>query len=76
MAIDWVAWTVTAAFLMPAIALALRGSSLLVDYAIFLYVINREIRRVVDWSQGGLEYWAVSDLNAKELGDFARLYRD
>jgi putative inorganic carbon (hco3(-)) transporter len=52
MAIDWVAWTVTAAFLMPAIALALRGSSLLVDYAIFLYVINREIRRVVDWSQG------------------------
>jgi putative inorganic carbon (hco3(-)) transporter len=32
--------------------LAAKGSSLLVDYAIFLYVINREVRRIVDWSQG------------------------
>jgi putative inorganic carbon (hco3(-)) transporter len=52
MAIDWMAYAVTAAFLAPAIVLAARGSSLLVDYAIFLYVINREIRRVVDWAQG------------------------
>ena len=52
MAIDWIAWAVTAAFVLPAILLAARGSSLLVDYAIFLYVINREIRRIVDWSQG------------------------
>jgi len=52
MAIDWMAWAVTAAFLAPAILLAAKGSSLLVDYAIFLYVINREIRRIVDWWQG------------------------
>jgi anti-sigma factor RsiW len=26
------------------------------------------------WTQGGMEYWAVSDLNAAELQDFARLY--
>jgi hypothetical protein len=52
MAIDWMAWAVTAAFLAPAILLAAKGSSLLVDYAIFLYAINREIRRIVDWSQG------------------------
>src|SRR6266481_8042005 len=52
MAIDWMAWAVTAAFLVPAILLAAKGSSLLVDYAIFLYVINREVRRIVDWSQG------------------------
>lgn len=52
MAIDWVAWVVTGAFLVPAISLAVKGSSLLVDYAFFLYVINREIRRIVDWSQG------------------------
>jgi putative inorganic carbon (hco3(-)) transporter len=52
MAIDWMAWAVTAAFLAPAIVLAAKGSSLLVDYSIFLYVINREIRRIVDWSQG------------------------
>src|SRR6516164_4324799 len=52
MAIHWMAWAVTTAFLAPAIFLAAKGSSLLVDYAIFLYVINREIRRIVDWSQG------------------------
>jgi putative inorganic carbon (HCO3(-)) transporter len=52
MAIDWMAWAVTAAFLAPAIVLAAKGSSLLVEYAIFLYVINREIRRIVDWWQG------------------------
>jgi putative inorganic carbon (hco3(-)) transporter len=52
MAIDWMAWAVMAAFLAPAILLAAKGSSLLVDYTIFLYVINREIRRIVDWSQG------------------------
>jgi putative inorganic carbon (hco3(-)) transporter len=52
MAIDSMAWTVTAAFLVPAILLAAKGSSLLVDYAIFLYVINREVRRIVDWFQG------------------------
>jgi anti-sigma factor RsiW len=27
------------------------------------------------WSVDGLEYWAVSDLNAAELQDFARLYQ-
>src|SRR5260221_9845984 len=52
MAIDSIAWAVTAAFLVPAILLAAKGSSLLVDYAIFLYVINREVRRIVDWLQG------------------------
>jgi putative inorganic carbon (HCO3(-)) transporter len=52
MAIDSMAWAVTAAFLVPAILLAAKGSSLLVDYAIFLYVINREVRRIVDWFQG------------------------
>ena len=52
MAIDFLAWAVTAAFLVPAILLAAKGSSLLVEYAILLYVINREIRRIVDWSQG------------------------
>src|ERR1700756_2317784 len=52
MAIDLLAWVLTAAFLLPALWLAVKGSSLLVDYTIFLYVINREIRRIVDWSQG------------------------
>ena len=52
MATDWVAWAVTAALLLPAILFVAEGSSLLVDYAIFLYVFNRGIRRVLDWSQG------------------------
>jgi putative inorganic carbon (hco3(-)) transporter len=52
MATDWVAWAVSAALVLPAILFAAGGSSLLVDYTIFLYVFNREIRRVLDWSQG------------------------
>ena len=28
------------------------------------------------WCKGGLNFWAVSDLNVDELGDFARLVRD
>jgi anti-sigma factor RsiW len=29
----------------------------------------------VRWNQDGMAFWAVSDLNAKELGDFVRLWR-
>jgi anti-sigma factor RsiW len=29
---------------------------------------------VVGWSDGGLDYWAVSDLNRNELGDFAKAW--
>jgi anti-sigma factor RsiW len=31
---------------------------------------------VVYWSKSGLNFWAVSDLNAQELREFARLMRD
>jgi anti-sigma factor RsiW len=27
------------------------------------------------WTEHGVAYWAISDLNAKELDDFARLFR-
>jgi anti-sigma factor RsiW len=30
---------------------------------------------VVHWQQGGMSWWAVSDLEAAELGEFARLVR-
>jgi anti-sigma factor RsiW len=29
---------------------------------------------VVHWSQGGMTFWAVSDLNGAELAEFARLF--
>lgn len=29
---------------------------------------------LVHWSNGGMEFWAVSDLNAAELGEFAALW--
>src|ERR1700730_12585184 len=45
-------WTVAAILILPAIGFAAKGSSLLVDYSILVYVFNREIRRVVDWYQG------------------------
>jgi anti-sigma factor RsiW len=39
-------------------------------------VLARNGFNLVHWSTGGLEYWAVSDLNAAELQDFARLYQN
>jgi anti-sigma factor RsiW len=30
---------------------------------------------IAQWSEGGVDYWAVSDLNASELDTFARLIR-
>jgi anti-sigma factor RsiW len=29
----------------------------------------------IHWSQGGMEFWAVSDMNQVDLGDFVRLVR-
>jgi putative inorganic carbon (HCO3(-)) transporter len=49
---DWAAWAIMAALLLPAFWLAMTGSSLLVDYALFLYIFNRGIRRILDWYQG------------------------
>jgi anti-sigma factor RsiW len=37
-------------------------------------VLARSGFNLVHWTSGGLEYWAVSDLNAAELQDFARIY--
>lgn len=37
--------------------------------------IETSVRRgdnLADWADGGMRYWAVSDLNAEELKDFAR----
>jgi anti-sigma factor RsiW len=31
---------------------------------------------IVHWWQGGMSYWAVSDLNAAELGEFAALVKE
>jgi anti-sigma factor RsiW len=34
---------------------------------------SRQGYNVSHWSSGGLAYWAVSDLNERELGEFAKL---
>jgi anti-sigma factor RsiW len=31
---------------------------------------------VVAWSEGGLSYWAVSDVGAGDLREFERVYRE
>ena len=38
---------------------------------------RREIRgyNLLGWNDGGLAYWAVSDLGADELDGFARVFR-
>jgi len=35
--------------ILPGFILAVRGSSYLVDYTTFIFVFNREIRRLVDY---------------------------
>jgi hypothetical protein len=31
---------------------------------------------LLHWTKDGLDFWAVSDLNAKELGEFVHLNRE
>jgi anti-sigma factor RsiW len=38
--------------------------------------LSRRGYNLVHWTDAGLNFWAVSDLNADELRDFARLVRD
>ena len=44
--LEWLAFIV---IVVPGLLYALRGSSYLVDYAILVFVFNREIRRVIDY---------------------------
>jgi anti-sigma factor RsiW len=37
---------------------------------------TRQGYNLLHWTRAGFEYWAVSDLNARELGEFARLLRE
>jgi anti-sigma factor RsiW len=50
-------------FVWPSAAGAAAGSG----------TVGRQGYHLVHWSGGGMTYWAVSDLNAKELQEFARL---
>jgi anti-sigma factor RsiW len=40
------------------------------------FASRREGYNIVHWSAGGLDYWAISDLDSRELGMFRRLYTD
>jgi len=41
-----------------------------------VYVASRQGYNILHWAHGGFEYWAVSDLNQQELGEFLRLLRE
>jgi putative inorganic carbon (HCO3(-)) transporter len=45
-------WAFAALLILPALGFAAKGSPLLVDYSILLYVFNRGIRRVIEWYEG------------------------
>jgi len=38
-------------------------------------VVRRQGYNVIQWDKAGMEYWAVSDLNEAELGQFAEILR-
>lgn len=57
---------------IPGIVLALRGSSYLVDYTIFVFVFNREIRRIVDFYNH--EFNALSPISVTPLIMLALLF--
>ena len=37
--------------------------------------LRRNGYNIVRWSDGEFEFWAISDLNVEELGEFAKLLR-
>ena len=37
--------------------------------------LSQQGYHVIHWTQAGMEYWAVSDLNEQELQEFVRLYQ-
>jgi anti-sigma factor RsiW len=39
-------------------------------------VLERQGYHIIGWMQGGLNYWAVSDLNQTELAEFVKLIRE
>ena len=39
-------------------------------------MVTRQGYHVFHWVRSGLTYWAVSDLNSEELGDFVQAVRD
>jgi anti-sigma factor RsiW len=38
--------------------------------------LSRQGYHLIHWTEGGLTYWAVSDLNEKELDEFVQLVRN
>jgi anti-sigma factor RsiW len=38
--------------------------------------VMRQGYNLIHWTQGGMTYWAASDLNYRELGEFVRLVQD
>jgi anti-sigma factor RsiW len=37
---------------------------------------SRQGHNILAWRQGGMSYWAISDLNAADIAAFAKLVRD
>ena len=56
--------------LVPAPAIINRG-----DMAKLAAELRACGYNLTNWTRGGIEYWAVSDLNAEELGRFSSLVR-
>ena len=46
-------WVIALMLVVPAAVLAIKRSSYLIDYAVFVFVLNRGIRRVVDYYING-----------------------
>lgn len=61
-------WLVTALILMPGMWLFLNRSSWLMDYIIWVTVLNRGIRRYVDWMAGSFNAFSPISLTPLLLG--------
>jgi putative inorganic carbon (HCO3(-)) transporter len=57
---------------LPGFILAIRGSSYLVDYTTFVFVFNREIRRLVDYNNH--QFNAFSVISVTPLAMLALLF--
>ncbi|EMI42501.1 transmembrane protein [Rhodopirellula sp. SWK7] len=64
---------VATAVCVPAIALAIRGSSWLVDYLFFVVALNRGVRRMIDYQNGYFDKYSLISLTPIIVGGLATL---
>lgn len=68
-----VSLTIALMICLPALLMAARRSSWIVDYFVVVYALNRGIRRIVDYSQGAFDPFSPISLSQLVVGGLTAL---